>query len=822
MTTATELATWLSQQKLPVEKFICSSLMTITNDYTSLPAYERQSSFNDLLNLSNNEDAMYDRPSTGLSYALWYQAKRLQDAARALTPLLLAHDDDLTVIDIGCGTGAALLAIVLIEQGRVKLGAEPRHVTINALEPSIPMLEVAQKWWTHIEDSPFDTSRIHVEFSFASFSAIPRAEGTCIAYAGYLFDSSDKERAFIVGSALARALKDANVSDLMIAWASMKNTIVRKSLDGILESNEWTRGNRKPTQPIWDGLVRRLIQCRKIMAADCDLAMQHYANNAPEWFYQYSQFQHIRRSFITEKQLDLGEGRSPFILDETQDSAAHPKLRLTAIIGAAGSGKSRVLVERLSRLVRLATPAEPQHILVTCFNKGVTAQLAEWFEESMAQSTRDVKCVKRLKDGGYTKFEAGASWSVLFMNWDRVPTRVFGLSPHASDGAATIRKSIEQLPEKLKLQLEQRPQLTPEFIDDEHRRVIYGLGAHTLSKYLATSRKGRQAALFRQDRELVWKIINNRPALSFTDTRQEALLSILDQESFSISEYAPKTFTSVFVDEVQDFLPADLRILESLLEDKRKLCVFGDSLQAMHIGIAFDNTTMLGGRRWKTWELNGSYRLPIRICEALLPLADAIANHRENIKLKRNTDDVIGEEEYVDYVRPHAVKSAVLGVRPIVLAGTNANIRQQLAEVVRHYSLLFDPAHGAKGIITIAEYDVFLKDIFDRLMTDRKLPEKVIIEVASMSKIKGLERPLVAWSTQTNIPRRETEAEWVYTVLTRTTGVVVIAISQNTDARLRSIVGRLREDRLMFWSEKAHQEFRECQKMVGTSHDPLV
>ena len=822
MTTAAELATWLSQQQLPVEKFICSSLMTITNDYTSLPAFERQSSFNDLLSLSNNEDAMYDRPSTGLSYALWYQAKRLQDAARALTPLLLAHDDDLTVIDIGCGTGAALLAIVLIEQGRVKLGAEPRHVTINALEPSIPMLEVAQKWWTHIEDSPFDTSRIHVEFSFASFSAIPRAEGTCIAYAGYLFDSSDKDRASMVGSALARALKDANVSDLMIAWASMKNTIVRKSLDGILESNEWARGNRKPTQQIWDGLIRPLVQCRKIMAADCDSSMQHYANNAPGWFYQYSQFQHIRRSFIPEEKLDLGERRSPFILDETQDSAAHPKLRLTAIIGAAGSGKSRVLVERLSRLVRLATPAEPQHILVTCFNKGVTAQLAEWFEESMAQSTRDVERVDRLKDGGYTKYKAGASWSVLFMNWDRVPTRIFDVPPNISDGAATIRKSIKTLPVKLKSQWEQRPQLTPEFIDDEHRRVIYGLGAHTLAKYLSTSRKGRKTPLFKQDRELVWKILENRPALSFTDTRLQALLSVLQDDSFSIRELAPKTFTSVFVDEVQDFLPADLKLLESLLEDKRKLCVFGDSLQAMHIGIAFDNTTMLGGRRWKTWELNGSYRLPIRICEALLPLADAIAVHRESVKSQQISDEVVDEDEQVDLVRPHAVKSAVLGVRPIVLAGTKADIRRQLAEVVRHYALLFDPAHGAKGIVTVAEYDEFLKEIFDRLKDSRKLPKDVVLEAASMSKIKGLERPLVAWSTQTNIPRRETEAEWVYTVLTRTTGVVVIAISQNTDARLRSIVGRLREDRLMFWSEKAHHEFRECQKMVGTSHDPLA
>ena len=464
MTTAAELTTWLTQQKLPVERFLCNSLATITEDYASLPAFERQSSFNDLLNLSNNEDAMYDRPSTGLSYALWYQAKRLQDATRALTPLLLAHDDDLTVIDIGCGTGAALLAIVLIEEGRVKLGAEPRQVTINALEPSIPMLEVAQKWWTHIEDSSFDTSRIKVEFSFASFSAIPRAEGTCIAYAGYLFDSSDKERAFMVGNALARALKDANVSDLMIAWASMKNSIVRKSLDGILESNEWARGNRKPTQQIWDGLIRPLIQCRKIMAADCDSSMQHYANNAPGWFYQYSQFQHIRRSFVSEDQLDLGLVRSPFVLDDTQEDASIPRLRLTAIIGSAGSGKSRVLVERLSRLVRLATPAKPQHILVTCFNKGVTAQLAEWFEESMAQSTRQVERVDRLNDGGYTRYKAGDTWSVLFMNWDRVPTRIFDLPPNISDGAATIRKSIKTLPAKLKSQWEQRPQLTPVLI----------------------------------------------------------------------------------------------------------------------------------------------------------------------------------------------------------------------------------------------------------------------------------------------------------------------------------------------------------------------
>jgi hypothetical protein len=138
MTTAAGLTTWLTQQKLPVERFLCSSLATITDDYASLPPFERQSSFNDLLNLSNNEDAMYDRPSTGLSYALWYQAKRLQDAVRGLTPLLLAHDDDLTVIDIGCGTGAALLAIVLIEEVDLNLHPSAAQFLVNQLPKIAP------------------------------------------------------------------------------------------------------------------------------------------------------------------------------------------------------------------------------------------------------------------------------------------------------------------------------------------------------------------------------------------------------------------------------------------------------------------------------------------------------------------------------------------------------------------------------------------------------------------------------------------------------------------------------------------------------------
>jgi len=123
--------------------------------------------------------------------------------------------------------------------------------------------------------------------------------------------------------------------------------------------------------------------------------------------------------------------------------------------------------------------------------------------------------------------------------------------------------------------------------------------------------------------------------------------------------------------------------------------------------------------------------------------------------------------------------------------------------------------------MTVAEGDELVHDAAQQLASVGRLPPGMKVEQQSMRRIKGLERPLVIWSTRAEIPVLETTAEWIYTILTRTTGLVIVALSAKTRPDVRSIVGRLDQKRLLFWTEEAQAEFRRWTALCGTAVDPL-
>ena len=175
-----------------------------------------------------------------------------------------------------------------------------------------------------------------------------------------------------------------------------------------------------------------------------------------------------------------------------------------------------------------------------------------------------------------------------------------------------------------------------------------------------------------------------------------------------------------------------------------------------------------------------------------------------------------------DIVLPRAVKNAMLGVRPIVVAGTVGQIREQVAQIIGEYAPLFTPPAGRRAIATIAENDPVMLQALKKLEAEKRLPVGIRIEAASMRRIKGLERPLVLWSTKSHLPNSETAPEWIYTILTRTTGVVVVALSAHTPDCIRAIVGRLDRHRLLFWSEQAELEFEIWRRLSNGADDPLA
>lgn len=254
-------------------------------------------------------------------------------------------------------------------------------------------------------------------------------------------------------------------------------------------------------------------------------------------------------------------------------------------------------------------------------------------------------------------------------------------------------------------------------------------------------------------------------------------------------------FSHVFVDEAQDFTPADFDLIAALVERPHHIVACCDEAQALHLGTSY-RRPHVEGAIWRARPLRGSYRLPIRVCEAVRPLAERIAARRRSLA-------GAGDAEDEDVVLPESVKSAVLGPRPIIVAGNEDEVARALRSVLSSFAPLLRAAVSGDVVVCVAERDEW---VMDRLANP---PPGMTVRRESMRAIKGLERPCVVLSTRVEVPHDESLDEWIYTVLTRTTALLVLALSERTSPELREVIAQLRPDRLMAWNEKAGRLFRQ-------------
>ena len=95
------------------------------------------------------------------------------------------------------------------------------------------------------------------------------------------------------------------------------------------------------------------------------------------------------------------------------------------------------------------------------------------------------------------------------------------------------------------------------------------------------------------------------------------------------------------------------------------------------------------------------------------------------------------------------------------------------------------------------------------------------IEAGDVRRIKGCERPCILFPTWTQAPDSDQLAQWVYTSLTRSTSLLVIALTSNVGPEMRSLIGRLDPSHLLFWTEDAESAFKVWAREVGGPSDPL-
>jgi len=238
-------------------------------------------------------------------------------------------------------------------------------------------------------------------------------------------------------------------------------------------------------------------------------------------------------------------------------------------------------------------------------------------------------------------------------------------------------------------------------------------------------------------------------------------------------------------------------------ENSRRMLLTADPTQAIKLGSTF-RIERVGLIPWpRSLKLQGSYRMPKRICECIAPLAESISL-RQKTRGARSRD--------LDTDTPIARRDAVIGCRPIVVAGTLVAVAASIATIARLFEpMLIDPAR----VDNAPELLILDRDPQLALKIHEAWGKRVT--TLNIREAKGLERAGIVWSTRRGDAwADEAVEEAIYTSMTRSTGLLVIALAANPPEEAKGVLRKLRRDRLLFWDETAAKTFAQ---VVGGAQD---
>jgi superfamily I DNA/RNA helicase/mRNA-degrading endonuclease RelE of RelBE toxin-antitoxin system len=277
--------------------------------------------------------------------------------------------------------------------------------------------------------------------------------------------------------------------------------------------------------------------------------------------------------------------------------------------------------------------------------------------------------------------------------------------------------------------------LGPDYVAEEIEQAIIGNGLKELTEYLSLDRRGRKRALRREERESVWKLCcklmkecEKRGVQTFEQWRLLAL------QHLRVDPDYPR-YTTLFVDEAQDFSKIARQLCLELVADPKHLLLAADSGQSIY-------TMPLSWRkcdprfdfqRRHPVMLSRSYRTTLQIGQAIYPLRADPGDEEE-----KSTD----AQAVFSGPKPFWI-DADLKDHPRIVA-------ERIESLVRDQS---NPVHAGQIAIIVRESkrsEQFFKDLKDRgigcAVVDRGNPlkaDRAQVHIITAHSSKGLGFPVV-------------------------------------------------------------------------------
>ena len=740
---------------------------------------------------------------------LHHHAQPTRDLTRdgPLAPLLRDAQARVAIFDAGCGTGATAWAAATAAAALSDAGYQVPEIDVFGRDTSPFMLDAARSLWSRLTEYLDVSVRVH--YSLGSWTETPaeiQAHEEVLVVCSFLLNSSDKQYLKELSRRLHVVHHSMGAHKLLFVSPRSKAHLAK----ALSSRSQWTASSLHPLDNLWHGDISKLASLRNSLLT----SIGQSSPNAPSWSiaappeflllerHAGSLTDAPRRSVMHNSELPASASTAPNLdtpirlLDKKQDKAAEPEERLTYLVGAAGSGKSLVLCERVVRLVERARARDPVSALVTTFNKAMVDQLLRWIEARILQSTEGLTIRKKRRDTDEgdqvltVSNSLQAESKILFLNRDRLPTRVW----QEPDSSVEILQSARERSHQAQSSDSKSGglHLDEGFLARELELIVFGMERLDEIEYIdpqRTPRRGRKTPLTGTQRASLWPhLVQQLSATSAPFPFLRRRIAALRRYQVALGTQAPLelresvgSFTHVFVDEAQDMTRADLRLLARTPLKPQRFFAAGDTTQALHTA-GLSPRPEIEGASWQIRELAGSYRLPALVCEALQPLADEIL---------QNQFEASGAV-------PEVRRSAVPGPRPIIV---DAACSERMANALETMSK-FEPQHesGRSAWSVVCEPPSKQHPLRNALMQ-----RGLRVHCESMLRIKGLELPLVIFPTDATPPFDEATEEWVYTALTRSTCVLVIAVCEETSPDIADTLRHIdrRREQLMFWDESA-------------------
>ena len=746
--------------------------------------FEWQASLDELLKLSSSTDAYYDRPTIGPAYALWYHARRVNPLVSQLERIVRLADErnhrQVDVVDLGAGTGAVAWAAALVAGSDVELGHEPPRIVVHEVESSPLMTATADSLWETLGeelDAFGYVDRVPQPVSW------PLAEVDSDApvwlLASFLLDHTDKHRAEEMAKSLHRVVDRCRAEGVVFTVTSSKLGIATSAIDQLEQDHEW-EGRRRQAPLQWTGPMAHTAAMRRELYTSFGLGDSGLLKKSPTFDGDSLSVREATRPVGTQAVLFATDAWMA-LTDEQKDAVGIDFDRSVLALGAAGSGKSIVVIERLARLVTRRNVGPPRRVLVTTFNNDMVSQLARWLEERLEHE--GIPYERRRDRGRVTFANVGSGRDgIEVLNWDKVPKRLLEID---GDGVGTSKWAQLAEKEVQRLRADARFDRIAasdrvadlEFLLAEQTRVVYGLGALTKADYMAVERIGRGRAIGPVQREFAWGVIEAVGPDVFLARRIEML-------ERARAGQLPKSYTDIYVDEVQDFTPSDVECLLAMHDGTGAVLYAGDEAQALHLGLSYRRPRPVHGdwRQGRIVRLEGSHRLPVPIARCVGPLVDAATELRT--AAGQSADDIS---------RPKSRKASVIGVRPILVVGDEGHLAAEIRRIAETYRGYLEAEFGSDRI-TVCESDPSLA----------KAIGTPGIESATVMGIKGLERGMVVWSARRAPANSDEALETAYTVMTRTSCLLVLAVDpDDLPAAHLDVIRHLERDHVMRWDQRA-------------------